>query len=330
MKPRNSSTPRYLLTGAAGFIGHWVARRLLDAGAEVVGVDSLNDYYDPRIKHWRLRQLERMAGFRFARADVTDPRALARAAPEPYDAVFHLAARAGAPQSVSDPNAYLEANALGTQNVLNLCTERGVPKLVLASTSSVYGSRNPLPVAESGDTGRPTSPYAASKRAAEALAHAHHHVHGLDVTVLRYFTVYGPAGRPDMSLFRFIRWIREGVPIVVHGDGSQSRDFTYVSDVARGTVLAAAPLGFEVINLGSSAPVQLREALRIIESCLGRKARIRRAPVHRVDISATWADIGKALRLLGWEPETTLEDGIERTVRWYQDNRRWARRLVLP
>lgn len=323
--------PAYLLTGVAGFIGYWVARRLLDDGASVVGIDSLNDYYDPRIKLWRLRQLRGTGGFRFAKADVTDRRSLAEAAgANRYDAVFHLAARAGAPQSVSEPNRYIEANAVGTQNVLDLCTGSGVPKLVLASTSGVYGSGNPLPLEEASDTGRPRSPYAASKKAAEVLAHAHHHVHGLDVTVLRYFTVYGPAGRPDMSLFRFIRWIREDVPITLHGDGSQSRDFTYVTDVARGTAQAAIPLGFEIVNLGSSGPVELREALRIIEECLGRKARIRRSEVHRVDVDATWADIGKARRLLSWEPETDLRSGVEKAVRWYVDNRAWASKLVLP
>ena len=321
----------YLLTGVAGFIGHWVARQLLDGGAQVVGVDNLNDSYDPRIKKWRLCQIEHRPRFRFVRADITDRDALDEAfGAVQYDAVFHLAARAGAPQSVGQPGSYIATNAVGTQKVLDFCTGRAVPKLVLASTSSVYGSGNPMPLSEESDTDRPRSPYAASKKAAEALAHAHHHVHGLDVTVLRYFTVYGPAGRPDMSLFRFIHWIREGVPIVLNGDGSQSRDFTYVADIARGTIKAAVPLGYEVINLGSNAPVELRDALRIIEECLGSRARIRRAPVHRVDVHTTWADNGKARRLLDWEPETILSEGIEHTVRWYLDNRDWARELLLP
>ena len=218
----------------------------------------------------------------------------------------------------------------GTQNVLELCTARGVDKLVMASTSSVYGVAKRLPIDEDADTGRPRSPYAASKKAAELLAHAHHHVHGLDVTVVRYFTVFGPAGRPDMSLFRFIRWIREGEPIVLHGDGSQSRDFTYVEDVARGTVRARRPLGFEVINLGSDSPVELREAIRMIEDRLGRKAQIHRASLHRVDVPATWADIGKARRLLGWKPRTGLRDGVGRMVDWYLENRDWARHIELP
>ena len=323
--------PTYLLTGVAGFIGHWVARQLLDGGAQVVGVDNLNDAYDPRIKRWRLGQIENRPRFRFLRADITHRDALEEAfGAAQYDAVFHLAARAGAPESVGQPHSYIATNVAGTQNVLDFCTGRGVSKLVLASTSSVYGSGNLMPLSERSDTGRPRSPYAASKKAAEALAHAHHHVHGLDVTVLRYFTVYGPAGRPDMSLFRFIRWIREGVPIVLNGNGSQSRDFTYVADVARGTIKAAVPMGYEVINLGSNAPVELREALRMIEECLGRRARIRRAPVHRVDVHATQADIGKAQQLLDWQPATALSVGIEHAVRWYLDNREWASRLTLP
>lgn len=321
----------FLLTGTAGFIGHTVATMLLDRGDEVVGVDNLNDAYDPRIKQWRLKQIRPRSRFHFVHADVTRRRDL-----EPvfeahrYSAVFHLAARAGAPQSVEQPHAFVAANVSGTQHLLDLCTDWQVPKLVLASTSSVYGDGNPMPLSETSLTNRPRSPYAASKVAAEALAHAHHHVHGLDVTVLRYFTVYGPAGRPDMSLFRFIRWIREDVPIILHGDGSQTRDFTYVADIARGTIMAASPAGHQVINLGSSAPVELREALGMIEECLGRRARIRSAPVHCVDVSATWADTRKARRLLGWHPETDLREGIENSVRWYLDNREWARELILP
>lgn len=321
----------YLVTGVAGFIGHWVARQLLGAGACVVGIDNLNDAYDPRIKHWRLRQLGRASRFRFLKADIADSAAIGEIFRlRRYEAALHLAARAGAPQSVRCPRDYIEANAVGTQNLLDLCTAHEIPKLVLASTSSVYGSGNPMPLTEDADTGRPRSPYAASKKAAEVLAHAHHHVHGLDITVLRYFTVFGPAGRPDMSLFRFIRWIREGEPVILHGDGYQSRDFTYVEDIARGTIAAATPLGYEIVNLGTDSPVELGRALEIIEECLGRKAKVRTAPVHRVDVRATWASIAKARRVLGWQPATPLEEGIERMVRWYEDNRAWASRLELP
>jgi len=321
----------YLLTGAAGFIGHWVAQELIRDGAEVVGIDNLNDAYDPRIKRWRLDQLVGNPNFRFVETDITNKDALdAACGMQPFNTVFHLAARAGAPQSVEHPHAYIEANVIGTQNVLDKCRELAVPKLVMASTSSLYGWAAHLPIAESADTDWPLSPYAASKKAAEALCHVHYYLYGIDVTVLRYFTVYGPAGRPDMSLFRFIRWIREGVPVVVHGDGTQSRDFTYIRDIVRGTIAAARPLGYEVINLGSNAPVPLIEALRVIEECLGLKARIEYAPVHRVDVSATWADCAKAEEFLGWRSLTSFRDGVEEMVRWYLDNRDWVRHLELP
>ncbi len=321
----------FLVTGAAGFIGHWVARQLLDAGNRVVGIDNLNDAYDPRLKQWRRQQLEADPRFEFRRVDLGDDRGCRNALSHSrFDAALHLAARAGAPQSVLRPRSFLQANIVGTQNLLQLCTEMGIPKLVVASTSSVYGGGNPMPLQEDSDTDSPRSPYAASKRAAELLAHAHHYIHGLDVTVLRFFTVYGPAGRPDMSLFRFIRWVREGEPVILHGDGSQSRDFTYVEDIARGTIDAVKPLGYEVVNLGSDEPVRLMAALRLIEDYVGRKAKIQRAPVPRVDVRATWAAIDKARQLLSWKPSTALEAGIEQMVRWYVDNRTWARHLELP
>lgn len=322
--------PSYLVTGAAGFIGHWLSRHLVASGAEVVGIDNFNDAYDPRIKRWRAEQLASERGFRLVRADIADRDALVAAcAGMQFAAVFHLAARAGAPQSVERPHAYIDANAAGTQNVLDVCSALGVGKLVLASTSGVYGGGNHLPLDEEAGTGRPRSPYAASKLAAEALAHAHHHVHGLDVTVLRYFTVYGPAGRPDMSLFRFVRWIREGVPIRLHGDGSQTRDFTFVGDIVRGTAAAERPAGFATVNLGSSAPVRLLDAIGVIEESLGRKATCRRLPLHRVDVAGTWTKIDRAREMLGWHPQTSLREGIEQMVRWYCDNRSWAKDLDL-
>ena len=319
---------RFLLTGAAGFVGYWVSSQLLASGEEVVGVDNLNDAYDPLLKHWRLKALQAEPNFRFERVDITDRDALAGVfASKRFDAVIHLAARAGAGESVRNPGAYLDSNCLGTLNVLEQCRDRDVGKLVLASTSSVYGSRNPLPFREDAETDRPLSPYAASKKAAEMITHVYHRLHGIDVTVLRYFTVFGPAGRPDMSLFRFIHWIREQRPVILHGDGSQSRDFTYVGDIARGTVAGLKPVGFEVINLGSGSPVQLLSAMRMIEDRLGQKARIRREPLQQTDVPGTRADISKAQRLLEWRPETSFRQGIESTVQWYLENRIWARRM---
>jgi nucleoside-diphosphate-sugar epimerase len=245
-----------LLTGAAGFIASKVAELLLDEGHAVTGVDNLNDAYDVRLKEWRLARLQDRPGFRFQRLDVTDRQALRPCFQETaFDAVVNLAARAGVRPSVQNPWIYFEANMTGTLNLLEMCREFAVHKFVLASTSSLYGGSNALPFREDADTDRPLSPYAASKKAAEALCYTYHALHSLDVTVFRYFTVYGPAGRPDMSPFRFVQWIYEGRPVTVYGDGRQSRDFTYVDDIARGTVAGVRPLGYEVINLGSDQPV---------------------------------------------------------------------------
>ena len=202
-----------------------------------------------------------------------------------------------------------------------MCRRFGVSKFLLASTSSLYGKHNPVPYREDADTNRPLSPYAASKKAAETLAFTYHHLHGIDVSIPRYFTVYGPAGRPDMSIFRFIRRIAEGEPIVVFGDGTQSRDFTFVDDIARGTIAALRPLGYEVINLGGDRPVRLSAIIDQIAG-LGRgKPQIDYRPAHPADVPATWADISKAGRLLGWSPEVPIEEGLRRSVEWYRENR---------
>jgi UDP-glucuronate 4-epimerase len=321
--------PRYLVTGTAGFIASKVSEQLLEAGHQVIGIDELNDAYDPRLKHWRLERLKPREGFQFCQTDIRDRAALDRLWDEagPFDAVVNLAARAGVRQSLEDPWVYVETNTTGTLNLLELCRQRGVPKLVLASTSSLYGSRNPVPYREDADTNHPLSPYAASKKAAEALCHSYHHLFDIDVTVVRYFTVYGPAGRPDMSLFRFVQWVSEDRPVIVFGDGTQSRDFTYVDDIARGTIAALRPLGYETINLGSDRPMVLMDALKQIEQLVGKKANIEYRPFHKADIHATWADITNARQKLGWEPAVSHEQGIENLVRWYQENRDWAREI---
>ncbi|RLA85569.1 MAG: nucleotide sugar epimerase [Deltaproteobacteria bacterium] len=323
---------RYLVTGAAGFIGSQVARLLLQSGERVVGVDNLNEAYDPRLKNWRLDQLRGFANFSFYRLDICDQKALGGLFEKegPFDAVLNLAARAGVRASVEDPQGYFETNVTGTLNLLELCRRYGIRKFVLASTSSLYGAHNPRPFREDADTSYPLSPYAASKKAAEALCYTYHYLHGIDVTVLRYFTVYGPAGRPDMSIFRFIRWIAEGEPLVVFGDGSQQRDFTYIDDIARGTLSALKPVGYQIINLGSDRPVSITELINLLEGLLSKKARVVHQPPHAADVPATWADITKARELLGWEPQTGLEEGLKRTVMWYFDNRGWAREIKLP
>jgi UDP-glucuronate 4-epimerase len=317
-----------LVTGAAGFIASKVAERLLADGHSVVGVDNLNDAYDVRLKQWRLAELETRSGFEFHCLEITDRAALAELFKPGFDAVINLAARAGVRQSVADPWIYYQTNVIGTLTLLELCREFGVDKFVLSSTSSLYGKDNPMPFREDADTGRPLSPYAASKKAAEVLCYTYHYLHGLDVTVFRYFTVYGPAGRPDMSLFRFVQWISEGRPVVLYGDGRQSRDFTYVDDIARGTVAGLKPLGCEVINLGSDQPVVLLDAIRLVEELVGRKAILDSQPHHPADVLATWASIDRAERLLGWRPQVPFQTGVANLVAWYRQNREWARDLA--
>ncbi|HEY2762226.1 MAG TPA: NAD-dependent epimerase/dehydratase family protein, partial [Pirellulales bacterium] len=314
---------RYLVTGAAGFIGARVTRMLLDAGYEVVGIDNVNTAYDPRLKQWRLAQLTDSPRFKFQHVELTDFEALKQlfASPKqgesatsgesdspPFDAVLNLGARAGVQASTLDPWIYLRTNAEGTLNLLELCRQYGVEKFVLASTSSLYGADNPVPFSEDAKTDRPLSPYAASKKAAEAMSFTYHHLHQIDISVVRYFTVYGPAGRPDMSVFRFIRRIAEGESITVFGDGEQQRDFSYVDDIARGTIAAIKPLGFEIINLGSDRPVKLNKLIDQIAKLVGREPIIRRKPPHPADVLATWADVRKAEALLGWTPEVSLEE----------------------
>lgn len=318
---------RYLVTGAAGFVGARVVAQLLDAGYGVVGLDNLSDAYDVRVKQHRLEAIRDHSRFRFAEVDIAkrDSIQSALADSPPFDAVVNLAARAGVRTSVLNPWIYVETNVTGTLNLLELCRERGIPKFVLSSTSSLYGRHNAPPFREDADTSRPLSPYAATKGAAEAMAHTYHQLHGIDVTVLRYFTVYGPAGRPDMSVFRFIQRIREGRQIELYGDGEQQRDFTYVDDVARGTVAGLKPLGFEVVNIGGDHPYQLNELIAMIEEVLDRKADILRSDHHPADMQVTWADLTKARALLGYEPQVSLEEGVRRSVAWYEAQREWAK-----
>lgn len=326
---------RYLLTGCAGFIASKVADLLLEAGHTVVGVDNLNDAYDPRLKQWRLAQLQARKNFQFHHVDIGDREALwplfasSSGSTAPFAAVVNLAARAGVRPSVTDPWVYYRTNCEGTLNLLEMCRQSGVGKFLLASTSSLYGKHNQTPHREDADTNRPLSPYAASKKAAEATAYCYHHLHGIDVSIPRYFTVYGPAGRPDMSVFRFVRRIAEDEPIIVFGDGSQSRDFTFIDDIAAGTVAALRPLGYEVINLGGDRVVLLSAIIAQVADLLGKKARIEYRPAHPADVPTTWADVSKAARLLGWRPRVPIEEGLRRCVQWYRQNRELARSLEL-
>ncbi len=321
---------KILLTGCAGFIASRVGELLLSHGHHVIGADNVNDAYDRRLKEWRLAQLRQLKGFEFHLLDIADyPKVRSLFQQHRFDAILNLAARAGVRQSIENPRVYIDTNVTGTLNLLELCKDFKVNKFVLASTSSLYGSRNPRPFVESANTDFPLSPYAASKKGAEALAATYHHLYQINGAILRYFTVYGPAGRPDMSVFRFIQQIAEGKPICVYGDGSQERDFTYVDDIARGTASAVNVSGFETINLGGDKPASLKHLIQTIEAHLGRKATIESRPFHSADMMATWADIQKAKKILDWHPHVSLDEGVQKSVEWYLQNRDWAKKIEL-
>jgi nucleoside-diphosphate-sugar epimerase len=316
----------YLLTGTAGFVGARVAELLLEAGHTLVGVDNLNDAYDVRLKEYRLERLNQHAGFTFQKLDISDKVNVANLGGD-FDAVINLAARAGVRVSLADPWVYVDTNLTGTLNLLELCRQRGVSKFILASTSGVYGADAPLPTPETADTSKPLQPYAASKKAAEVMSHAYHFLYGIDVTVFRYFTVYGPAGRPDMFMFRFIQWLHEGRKILVNGDGTQSRGVTYIDDIARGTIQGLKPIGYEIINLGGHEVISVNELINMLEEMMGRKADVEFRPRHPADMMESLANVEKAGAMLGWEPAIQLREGTERMLAWYKQEREWAQHV---
>jgi len=318
---------KILVTGSAGFIGSKVSEMLLEEGYQVVGVDNLNDYYDVNLKLWRLDSLKKYRSFIFYKISIENYNELKTIFRENCpEAVINLAARTGVRYSLENPFIYLSTNNGGNLNLLELCREYRVPKFVLASTSSLYAGQK-MPFKESLPVNTPISPYAASKKAAEMMAYTYHYLYGLDITILRYFTVYGPAGRPDMAAFRFIKWIMEGIPLEIFGDGCQKRDFTYIDDIARGTIKALKPLGYEIINLGNNHPYKLSEAIKLMEKYIGEEARFKYKEFHKADMQATWADIDRARGLLDWLPQVSLEEGIKRTVEWTKNNWQWVQKI---
>ncbi|MDD4526586.1 MAG: GDP-mannose 4,6-dehydratase [Candidatus Margulisbacteria bacterium] len=320
-----------LLTGVAGFIASRTAKVFLDKGISVVGVDNLNDYYDVKLKNYRLTELNKTKGFTFYKGDIEDRQFLESLFQQyQFDAVVNLAARAGVRYSMTNPFVYLSTNAMGTLNLLELMKEFGVNKMVLASTSSLYAGQQ-MPFTEDLAVNEPISPYAASKKAAEVMCYSYKHLYNLDISIVRYFTVFGPAGRPDMSIFRFIKWVDEGTPIELFGDGTQSRDFTYVEDIARGTVLATEKkVGYEILNLGGGQePITMNKVIKMIESLLGKKAIVINKPFHKADLLETSADISKAEKLLGWKPSISFEEGLSLTIDWYKENKNWLTSVVL-
>ncbi len=321
---------KILVTGAAGFIGARTTEVLLEQGMNVVGVDNLNDYYDVLLKEHRLSALKENKNFHFYHTDIEDIQAMHSIFEEhSFDAVINLAARAGVRYSQENPFVYMTTNAMGTLNLLELMREFSVKKMVLASTSSLYAGQ-PLPFDEKLSVNTPISPYAATKKAAEVMAYTYHHLYGIDISICRYFTVYGPAGRPDMSPFRFIKWIYEGTPITLYGDGTQSRDFTFVDDIARGTIAALQPVGYEIFNLGrGDSPIMLNKMIEMIEKYTGKKACIDYQPVQKTDMTETMADITKAKSLLHWEPKVDFETGLKESVNWYLKNIEWTSKIKI-
>jgi nucleoside-diphosphate-sugar epimerase len=280
------------------------------------------------MKEYRLRRLQDSPEFTFHQLDISDKSMIDVFRDQTFEGVINLAARAGVRASVDNPWVFVESNVTGTLNLLEICRQTGTKKFVVASTSSIYGSNPPYPTPESASSSEPLQPYAASKKGAEAMCHAYHHLYGIDISVVRYFTVYGPAGRPDLALFRFVQWITEGRPVRVNGNGEQSRGFTYIDDIARGTILALKPLGYEVINLGGHEVITINDLIKLIEDVVGKKAIVDYGPPNPADMFTNWADVSKAGELLGWEPQFDMRAGVEKLVEWYNAEREWTSEIL--
>jgi len=315
------ATPPVLVTGAAGFIGYHVARRLLERGETVLGLDNLNDYYDVRLKKARLAQLKPFKKFEFRKLDLVNRKGMAALfAKHKFRRVVHLAAQAGVRYSLVNPHAYTDSNVVGFMNVLEGCRHAKVEHLVYASTSSVYGGNTRMPFSVHDNVDHPVSLYAATKKANELMAHTYAHLYGIPCTGLRFFTVYGPWGRPDMALFSFTENILKGKPIELYNGGDMRRDFTYIDDIIDGFMLVfkKQPKGFEIFNLGRGAPAGLKDFVTTLESALGVKANIINKPMQAGDVHETYASVEKAKRMLGFSPKVLISEGIPKFVEWYK------------
>jgi UDP-glucuronate 4-epimerase len=312
---------KLLVTGGAGFIGSHLCERLLRAGHAVWALDDLNPFYDPALKQANLRELAACGpAFTFLRGDITDGPTVRAAFQEArFDQVIHLAARAGVRPSLQEPALYQRVNVEGTANVLEAARQAGVGKAILASSSSVYGLNAKIPFAEGDPISSPISPYAASKLAAEALGHVYHHLYGMDLAVLRFFTAYGPRQRPDLAIHKFARLISAGRPIPVFGDGSSARDYTYVTDIVDGIVACTErKFGYALFNLGESQTVALSRLIELLEKALGQRAVLDRQPPQPGDVPRTFADISKARAELGYNPKVGIEQGIPLFIDWFR------------
>jgi UDP-glucuronate 4-epimerase len=309
---------RVLVTGGAGFIGSHVCEALARGGREVVALDCFDDFYDPMLKRRNLEGLSGHRGFRLAEGDIRDAE-FVDGLLDGVEIVLHLAARAGVRPSIEQPLLYQDVNVRGTTVLLDRCRARGVGKFIFASSSSVYGNNESVPFREDDPVDHPISPYAATKKAGELIAHVFHHLHGIEVTCLRFFTVYGPRQRPDLAIHKFARLIETGRPIPVYGDGSMMRDFTYIDDVVDGVLRATERFrGYRVYNLGESRPVALRDLIGLLEEALCRRAIIDRRPMQPGDVQRTFADVSRARTELGYEPSTEFRAGLERFVAWFR------------
>ncbi len=310
---------KILLTGAAGFIGSHTAASLLSRGDEVVGLDNFNAFYDPAIKRRNAASLASQRGFSMVEGDLCDEALLAETfRTQRFDAVVHLAAWAGVRPSIQNPGIYIDTNVRGTTNVFEQCRRHGVGRVVFASSSSVYGGRDTVPFRETDPVDRPISPYAATKKACEVLAYTYHHLHGIHVAGLRYFTVYGPRQRPEMAIHKFATMLARGEAIPVYGDGSSARDYTYIDDIVQGTVAALDHCeGYELYNLGESRTTRLDDLVRKLADALGYELRVRREPEQPGDVPITYADISLARAKLGYAPHTLIDEGLERFAAWF-------------
>lgn len=311
-----------LVTGAAGFIGSHLTERLLKDGWTVVGVDSFDPFYDPRIKRSNIAGCLSQPAFRLVEADIRDKAAMECAVEPGTDAIVHLAARAGVRPSIAEPALYADVNINGTVTLLEIASQRKVPKFVFASSSSVYGNNRKVPFSEADNVDFPISPYAATKKAGELICHTYHHLHGLAINCLRFFTVYGPRQRPDLAIHKFARLIEEGKPIPIYGDGSMMRDFTFIDDILSGVVAAMDRCaGYEIYNLGESQPIRVNDLIAEIERALGKKAIRQYLPVQPGDVDRTYADIAKAQAQLDYKPGTDIRTGLTRFVDWFRSSR---------
>lgn len=310
-----------LVTGGAGFIGSHVSKKLMELGYEVVIVDNLNDYYDPRLKNDRLKIFLKDFQFDFFQIDISNKEALAKIFKKyRFDFICHLAAQTGVRYSLVNPHAYEKSNILGTLNIFELAKDNAVKKVVFASSSSVYGGNKKLPFSESDSVDNPVSLYAATKKSNELMAYAYHNLYGIDMIGLRFFTVYGPWGRPDMAYYKFSDLICAGKPIDVYNNGKMKRDFTYIDDIVSGVISAiGSDLKFEIINLGNNQTVELEQMIDLVGENLNKNIKKNYLPLQPGDMIETWADINKAEKLLGYNPQTNIENGLKKFVNWYKE-----------